>query len=77
MCWCDHAWWDRAVVTESLFQIDEPNTDKDTAALVPGEYVEVWETLGIRGCSGKPTGTACCWNDHSFVGALFGPVSMC
>lgn len=41
MCWCDHAWWDRAVVTESLFQIDEPNTDKDTAALVPGEYVEV------------------------------------
>lgn len=56
MCWCDHVWWDRAVVTESLFQIDEPNTDKDTAALVPGEYVGVWKTLGIRGCSEKSTG---------------------
>lgn len=47
------------LVTESLFQIDEPNTDKDAAAPLPGESVEVWKTLGIRGC---------CWNDHSFVG---------
>lgn len=28
------------VVTESLFQIDEPNADKDASAPVAGEYVK-------------------------------------
>lgn len=31
---------ERTVVTEFLFQIEEPNADKDTAAPAAGEYVK-------------------------------------
>lgn len=41
---------ERAIVTEGLFQIGEPNADKDAAsASVAGEYGEVWETGGGLG----------------------------
>lgn len=40
------------VVTESLFQIDEPNTDKETAAPAAGEYVRRYgKPRVVWGCS--------------------------
>lgn len=42
---------ERAVVTASLFQIDEPNADKDASAPVAGEYVKRYgKPRVVRGC---------------------------
>lgn len=39
------------MVTGNLFQIDEPNADKDASAPVAGEYVEMYGKPGVvRGC---------------------------
>lgn len=56
-----------AVVTESLFQIDEPNADKDASAPGAGEYVRRYGKAAVAGAV-VGLRSQCPWGEVFLVG---------